>query len=159
MTYPAFYENGTWMRLRSTWNGRSCVQGRGSRQIGDFGDDMSEEFDVHYGEEEFRTVASGIEAIRAVLTGEDVHAKERLLFYLDWYMDPYYQTDLSAIREPLKELLQRIVVADGDTGIAEVALHLLEAYTEGPYVILEKNIDSVAEGFKPAVLYLLNEDP
>ena len=50
---------------------------------------MSSEFDVHYGEEEFRTVDAGIEAIEAVLTGENIHAKERLLFYLDWYMDPY----------------------------------------------------------------------
>ncbi len=50
---------------------------------------MSRDFDVHYGEEEFRTVDAGIEAIEAVLTGENIHAKERLLFYLDWYMDPY----------------------------------------------------------------------
>ena len=49
---------------------------------------MSEAFDCHYGEAEFQTVASGIEAIRSVLTDPDVHAKERLLYYLDWYMDP-----------------------------------------------------------------------
>ena len=91
---------------------------------------MSEEFDACYGEEEFKTVDSGIEAIEAVLTGEEVHAKERLLFYLDWYMDPYYKTDLSVIGEPLKDLLQRIVITDNDTGIVEEALHLLEAYTE-----------------------------
>ena len=36
---------------------------------------MSKEFDVHYGEEEFGTVDAGIEAIEAVLTGEDIHAK------------------------------------------------------------------------------------
>ena len=34
---------------------------------------MSKEFDVHYGDEEFRTVDAGIEAIEAVLTGEDIH--------------------------------------------------------------------------------------
>ena len=86
---------------------------------------MSKEFDVQYGEEEFKTVDSGIEAIETVLTGDDVHAKERLLFYLDWYMDPYYKKDLTTIGEPLKELLQRIVVTDNDIGVIEEALHLL----------------------------------
>ena len=119
---------------------------------------MSSEFDVHYGEEEFRTVDAGIEAIEAVLTGENIHAKERLLFYLDWYMDPYYKKDLSDIGGALKELLQRIVITDNDIGIVEEALHLLEAYTDGPYAILENNIDNVAEEFKPTVLFLLNED-
>jgi len=119
---------------------------------------MSSDFDVHYGEEEFRTVDAGIEAIEAVLTGENIHAKERLLFYLDWYMDPYYKRDLSDIGEALKELLQRIVITDNEIGIVEEALHLLEAYTDGPYAILENNIDNVAEEFKPTVLFLLNED-
>ena len=117
---------------------------------------MSKEFDVHYGEEEFRIVDAGIEAIEAVLMGEDIHAKERLLFYLDWYMDPYYKKDLSVIGEALKELLQRIVIADNEIGIVEEAIH--EAYTDGPYAILENNIDNVAEEFKPEVLFLLNED-
>ena len=119
---------------------------------------MSKEFDVHYGEEEFRTVDAGIEAIEAVLTGENIHAKERLLFYLDWYMDPYYKNDLSGIGEALKELLQRIVITDNEIGIIEEALHLLEAYTDGPYTILENNINKVAKEFKPEVLFLLSED-
>lgn len=119
---------------------------------------MSKGSDVHYGEEEFRTVDAGTEAIEAVLMGEDIHAKERLLFYLDWYMDPYYKKDLSVIGEELKELLQRIVITDNEIGIVEEALHLLEAYTDGPYTILEKNIDNVSEEFKSAVLFLLNED-
>ena len=119
---------------------------------------MSKEFDVHYGEEEIKTVDSGIEAIETVLTGEDVRAKERLLFYLDWYMDPYYKKDLSNIGEALKELLQRIIVSDNDIGVIEEALHLLEVYTEGSYVILEKSIDDVPEELKPNILSLINED-
>ena len=75
---------------------------------------MSGILDVHYGEEEFRTVDSGIEAIEAVLRGENIHAKERLLFYLDWYMDPYYKKALSDIGEALKELLQRIVIIESE---------------------------------------------
>ncbi len=119
---------------------------------------MSDEFDCHYGEEEFKTVRSGIEAIKTILTGKDIHAKERLLFYLDWYMDPYYKKDLSALGEPLKELLQNIILTDNDKGVVDEALHLLEAYTEGPYVILERNMDKVPEDFTPAVISLFNED-
>ena len=119
---------------------------------------MSKEFDVHYGQKEFEAVESGIEAIEAVLTGKDIHAKERLLFYLDWYMDPYYRKDLSVIGEPLKELLQKVAVSDDDNGVVEEALHLLEAYTEGPYPILEKNKEKLPEEFRPTILYLLNEN-
>ena len=119
---------------------------------------MSQEFDCQYGEEEFRTVECGMDAIEAILTGKDTHAKERLLYYLDWYMDPYYKKDLSEIEKPLIELLQKIVITDTDLGIVDEAFHLLEAYTEGPYEILAKNIDKVPEQFKPTALYLLNPD-
>ena len=80
------------------------------------------------------------------------------MFYLDWYMDPYYKKDLSNIGEALKELLQRIIVSDNDIGVIEEALHLLEVYTEGSYVILEKSIDDVPEELKPDILSLINED-
>ena len=119
---------------------------------------MSLEFDCQYGEEEFKTVENGIAAIEEVLTGNDTHAKERLLYYLDWYMDPYYKKDLSEIEKPLIELLQRIAITDTDLGIVDEAFHLLEAYTEGPYEILAKNIDKVPEQFKPTALYLLNPE-
>ena len=44
---------------------------------------MSREFDCHYGKTEFDTVRAGIDAIQTVLTENDIHAKERLLYYLD----------------------------------------------------------------------------
>ena len=119
---------------------------------------MSQEFDCHYGEAEFNIIKDGIEAIEMVLTGTDIHAKERLLYCLDWYMDPYYRKNLSKIEKPLKELLQRIAVTDDDSGIVDEAFNLLEAYTEGPYEVLEKNIARVPEEFKPKALYLLNPD-
>ena len=83
----------------------------------------------------FNTIKAGIEAIEAVLTGGDILSRERLLYCLDWYMDPYYKKDLSAIQKPLVELLQRITVTDDNMGIVEEAFHLPEAYTEGPYEI------------------------
>ena len=119
---------------------------------------MGTGFDCNYGEEEFTTVASGIDAIKAILFGDDIHAKERLLYYLDWYMDPYYKNDLLEIKKPLAELLQRIVVTENEAGIVEEAFHLLEAYTEGPYETLLNNLGRVPEPFQPTALYLLNSD-
>ncbi len=119
---------------------------------------MSSGFDCNYGDAEFKTVASGIEAIKAVLDGEDISAKQRLLYYLDWYMDPYYKKDMSSLEVPLKELLQMIVITPGDESVIEEAMHLLEAYAEGPYDIFAKNMDKVPEEYRPTVLYLMNEE-
>ena len=44
-----------------------------------------------YTEREMQCVKEGIGAVRSVLSGTDTEAKRRLLFYLDWYMDPYYK--------------------------------------------------------------------
>ena len=71
-------------------------------------------------------------------------------------MDPYYKKYISAIQDPLIKLLQKIAVTDDDIGIVHEAFHLLEAYTEGPYEILEKNMNSIPEEYKPTALYLLN---
>lgn len=120
------------------------------------GESMDQEFDCHYGEAEFNTIRAGIEAIEAVLIGSDIHAKERLLYCLDWYMDPFYKNDLSKLQEPLFELLQKIAITDKNIGIVDEAFHLLEAYTEGPYELLAKNIGSVPEEYKPTALYLVN---
>lgn len=67
-------------------------------------------------------------------------------------------SSLSALREPLIELLQKIAVTDDNTGVIHEVFNLLEAYTEGPYDILEKNIDKVPEEYKPTALYLLNRE-
>lgn len=53
--------------------------------------------DTNYGEREINIVEASIDEIKKVLLGNDTKAKERLLFYLDWYLDPYYKNDLSGI--------------------------------------------------------------
>ena len=57
-----------------------------------------------YTEREMQCVKEGIGAVRSVLSGTDTEAKRRLLFYLDWYMDPYYKQDISGIKNDLKEI-------------------------------------------------------
>ena len=119
---------------------------------------MSNSFDCHYGETEIKIVESGVEAIKAVLEGEDIAAKQRLLFYLDWFMDPYYKQDTSAIIGPLIDLLQTIIITPNDDDVIGEAIHLLSAYTTGPYEILKAEYKNVPEMFKPDVLYLFSEE-
>ena len=86
--------------------------------------------DYLYGTEEKEVVKTGIEAIRSVLRGKDSSAKHRILFYLDQYLDTFYQNDLAELHEPLKKLLQEVMISDNDADVIEEARHLLEAYIE-----------------------------
>ncbi len=104
--------------------------------------------DYVYGTEEVEIVNGGLASIYRVLQGNDAGAKRRLLFYLDRYLDPYYQNDLSSLYEPLKEMLQDVVIRENEDDVREEALHLLEAYTEAPYDIFEENINAVPEKFR-----------
>ena len=86
--------------------------------------------DYLYGTAEKELVQQGIEAIRSVLHGKDSNTKRRLLFYLDQYLDPYYQNDLTELHEPLKGLLQEAMISDNEADVIEEARHLLEVYEE-----------------------------
>ena len=118
---------------------------------------MGNSFDCNYGEEEAKIVKSGIDAIKAVIDGDDIAAKQRLLFYLDKFMDPYYEQDTSAIIEPLIVLLQNIIITPHEEDVIGEAVHLLSAYTSGPYEVLKMNYNKVPEDFKPDVLYLFSD--
>ncbi|MBR0417575.1 MAG: hypothetical protein IJI66_00215, partial [Erysipelotrichaceae bacterium] len=58
------------------------------------------------------------------------NAKRRLLFYLDQYLDPYYQNDLTELHKPLKGLLQEAMISDNEADVIEEVRHLLEVYEE-----------------------------
>ena len=113
--------------------------------------------DYVYGNAEREIVKSGYEAIEAVLVGNDVNAKRRLLFYLDWYIDPYYKHDLTDLYEPLKDLLQKMVIAENEDDVIEDALFLLESHTDPPYERLREHIDKAPQQFLPKVRYLINQ--
>ena len=97
----------------------------------------------------------GMGAVRSVLSGTDTEAKRRLLFYLDWYMDPYYKQDISGIKKDLKEMLEKVAVSPEEEDIIDEALHLLEGYTDPPYPILAAYWGNLSEKHKPKALYLL----
>lgn len=109
-----------------------------------------------YGDAEREIVKSGYDAIEAVLAGHDANAKRRLLFCLDWYMDPYYKKDLTDLYEPLKELLQQMAIDENEDDVIEDALFLLESYTDPPYERLREHISEIPQQYLPKVLYLVN---
>ena len=86
--------------------------------------------DYLYGIEEKELVKEGLEAIRTVLYGKNSSAKRRLLFYLDQYLDPFYQNDLTGLYEPLTKLLQEVMISENEADVIEEARHILEAYME-----------------------------
>lgn len=114
--------------------------------------------DYIYGQEEKEIVKSGIGEIRAVLRGEDSKAKKRLLFYLDWFLDPYYENDLSILYEPLKEMLQDVVITDNEADTIEEALHLLEEYMEPPFYVLEEKLKHIPDRFLEQARTLINSN-
>lgn len=114
---------------------------------------------ITYGANEKEIIKRGIEAIRAVLMGDDNEKKKSLLFALDWFMDPYYKQDhyIADIRDELTDLLQIVVISSSDD-VSEDALYLLSSYAWGPFEILEKRVDKVSERMKPYVLEVINMD-
>ena len=85
-----------------------------------------------YTERDVLCLKEGMGAVRSVLSGTDTEAKRRLLFYLDWYMDPYYKQDISDIKNDLKEMLEKVAVSPEEEDIIDEALHHLEGYTDPP---------------------------
>ena len=80
--------------------------------------------DYLYGTEEKELVKEGLEAIRTVLYGKNSSAKRRLLFYLDQYLDPFYQNDLTGLYEPLAKLLQEVMISENEADVIEEARHI-----------------------------------
>jgi hypothetical protein len=110
-----------------------------------------------YSDAEKAIVRSGIKSIRAVLEGNDTAAKSRLLLCLDWFMDPYFGQDISAINDELVELLQGVVTSADPIDVKERAIQLLMDYTWGPYPILESHLGTIDEEILPDVKYIIAE--
>ena len=110
-----------------------------------------------YTEREVQCLKEGMGAVRSVLSGTDTEAKRRLLFYLDWYMDPYYKQDISGIKNDLKEMLEKVAVSPNEEDVIDEALHLLEGYTDPPYPIMSACWRNLSQIRNQLALYVLQE--
>ncbi len=119
------------------------------------GNDMDKNRVVTYTDEDRAIVRAGIEGVRKILMGNDMDRKRSMLFCLDYFMDPYYGQDISAIRDELVEMLQQIIVSkDNDTDVKEDAIDLLGSYEWGPYPIIDEHFDEIEDCLKPDVNYI-----
>lgn len=110
---------------------------------------------VSYSKEEMNIVEDGILEIQRVLMGDDSDKKRRLLFCLDRYMDPYYGYHLP-FQEELIKLLETVVVSANENDVIKDALQLLSDYADGPYKMIEQNIEKIPEKLRPEVLDVIN---
>ena len=114
--------------------------------------------DTNYGEREIEIVKAGIYKIQEVLFGNDTKAKERLLFYLDWYLDSYYKNDLSKIENNISSVLQNVVIRSDEDEVVDEAIHLLSAYLTGPFNVIKEHLSTIPQKFRPDVLDLIMQD-
>lgn len=110
---------------------------------------------VTYSDDEKNIAEGGIASIRKILMGADAEAKERLLFCLDYYLDPYYKKTLPYEAE-IAALLQEVIVSPNPLSVKEDALNLLISYEYPPFSILEDNLTTAETELLPDILYALN---
>ena len=80
---------------------------------------------VEYTESDREIVRKGITEISKVLMGKDTDRKLSMLLCLDWFMDPYYEQDISAFHDELIDLLQTVITTPNDDNVIEDAISLL----------------------------------
>ena len=91
---------------------------------------------VTYTDKDRDIVRKGICEIAKVLLGDDTQRKLSMLFCLDWFMDPYYQQDISDIHDDLVLLLQ--------------------SYELPPFPLIEEKRNRIPLKFQDDIAYLLD---
>lgn len=109
---------------------------------------------ITYSEEEMTIVRNGTAAIRKVLERGSEKEKERLLFCLDRYLDPWFGYNLS-YKEEIDRLLEEVIVTANTLAVKESALQLLTDYGEGNFEIIKENIDKIESELMSEINYLL----
>lgn len=110
-----------------------------------------------YSNHEMEIVKQGLSAVKEVLLGPDMEAKNRLLFFLDRFLDPWFGYELPD-RGEIIDLLQTVVISQNSISVKEAALQLLCDYAWPPFLLLEKNFDAIEAELKPEAGYAIHMD-
>lgn len=111
---------------------------------------------ITYDETHQKIVEDGINSIKEVLFGDNIHQIRQLLFCLDLYLDPYYGNRLPYEKE-VYDLLQELVVTSQDDEIIYGCLSLIESYACVPLTIMEQNFAKIKDSQKPYAKYILEQ--
>lgn len=98
---------------------------------------------VTYGKSQLDLINSGLDGIRDVLRSGSEDEKASLLFCLERYFDPYFNSKLP-YEDELAVLLQEMLFENNSDSIVEDIVTLLWYYSK-PLKILEDNFDSLPE--------------
>lgn len=99
---------------------------------------MKESRSVTYSEIEIDIVEKGgVPAINDVLFSGTDEEKERLLFCLDRYLDPWFKFNLPYEKE-IVEALQKVITQTNSLEVKDDAIRLLIDFGIGPFLILEE---------------------
>lgn len=91
-------------------------------------------------EEHQKILLAGPCAMREILLGGDAGRKQRLLFCLEWDLEPEDGKKPPAVEGELAELLETVAVSPNETAVRSDALEVLENYGKGPFAILEQGL-------------------
>ena len=111
---------------------------------------------VTYTDKDRDIVRKGICEIAKVLLGDDAQRKLSMLFCLDWFMDPYYQQDISDIHDDLVLLLQTVITEPNEDDVIEDAIELLMSYELPPFPLIEEKRNRIPLKFQDDIAYLLD---
>ena len=103
---------------------------------------------VTYTDKDRDIVRKGICEIAKVLLGDDTQRKLSMLFCLDWFMDPYYQQDISDIHDDLVLLLQTVITEPNEDDVIEDAIELLMSYELPPFPLIEEKRNRIPLKFQ-----------
>ncbi len=98
---------------------------------------------VTYGKSQLDLINSGLDGVRDVLRSGSEDEKASLLFCLERYFDPYFNSKLP-YEDELAVLLQEMLFENNSDSIVEDIADLLLYYSK-PLKILEDNFDSLPE--------------
>ena len=112
---------------------------------------------ISYGDAEMQLIESGLNAVIHVFRCGNDEKKERLLFCMERYLDPYYGYTLPHT-DALFTLLGHEFFAEHNDSLKDEMLTYLECYCDRTLPILRARRDEAAEKWQPRLAQILADE-
>ncbi|MBD5141445.1 MAG: hypothetical protein HDT25_08540 [Ruminococcus sp.] len=105
---------------------------------------------VTYGKSQLDLINSGFDGVSAVLCGGSEDEKASILFCLERFFDPYFNSKLP-YEDELAVLLQKMLLGNNSDSIVEDIIDLLWYYGK-PLDILKENFNTLSEKVRQEII-------